>query len=58
MYAFCVCALFIALLLPCLEMCGYPFNSGQKKIHLPGTKWRMTEIRNSLNTKRGNKNQS
>ena len=24
-------ALFIALLLPSLDMCGYPFNSGQKK---------------------------
>ena len=44
MYAFCLCgrvgkknsfqafALFIiALLMPCLDMCGYPFYSGQKK---------------------------
>ena len=44
MYAFCVCvgelerktvsklfAFLKALLLPCLDMCGYLFNSGQKQ---------------------------
>ena len=34
-------ALFIALLLPCLDMCGYPFNSGRKN---PFTRYKMIEI--------------
>ena len=40
-------ALFIALLLPCLDLCDYPFNSGQKKsvYQVQNGEWLKQEIR-------------